>query len=215
MADGTRQRISEIEVGDEVLATDPETGETGPREVIATLPHTDRLLTLRTSSGEIVTTEDHKYWNATVGEWQESQDLEEGDRLLTPDGDEVLVEGLDWSTFHTDDAYDLDVPEPDSFYVGAGDEAVLVHNCPDGEEGVPYGRGGQRPPQATSYRATDGGMSPSRETALDRATQEAANHQSGFLREECSPTACHVHVDVYNNRGEVLETIHFPYPKRD
>ena len=41
------------------LATDPETGESRAREVVATLPHTDQLLTLRTSSGVIVTIEDH------------------------------------------------------------------------------------------------------------------------------------------------------------
>jgi hypothetical protein len=41
----------------------------------------------------------------------------------------VTVEGLDWTTIHTDDAYDLTVEEFHSFYVGAGDDAVLVHNC--------------------------------------------------------------------------------------
>jgi intein/homing endonuclease len=129
LANGTRVPISEVKEGDYVYATDPETGESGPREVLATLPHTDQLLILRTSSGEIVTTEDHRYWNATDQEWQESQDLDAGDRLLTVDGDVVTVEGLDWSTVHTDAAYDLDIADVDTFYVGAGDEAVLVHNC--------------------------------------------------------------------------------------
>ncbi len=128
LANGERRPISEIREGDMVLATDPETGETGAREVIATLPHTDQLLTLRLSSGDVVTTEDHRYWNDTDQAWQESQDLDEGDRLLTADGDIVTVEGLDWSSVHTDDAYDLDVADLDSFYVGAGDESVLVHN---------------------------------------------------------------------------------------
>jgi hypothetical protein len=40
-----------------------------------------------------------------------------------------LVEGLDWSTVHTDDAYDLTVAGLHTYYVGAGDESVLVHNC--------------------------------------------------------------------------------------
>jgi hypothetical protein len=129
LANGTRKPISEVDVGDEVLATDPETGETGSREVIATLPHTDQLLTLRASSGEIITTEDHKYWNATDQAWQESQHLDAGDRLLTADGDEVTIEGLDWTSVHFAAAYDLDVAGIDTYYVGAGDEAVLVHNC--------------------------------------------------------------------------------------
>jgi hypothetical protein len=129
MANGTRKPISEVKEGDYVYATDPQSGESGPREVIATLPHTDQLLTLRTSSGDVVTTEDHKYWNATDREWQESQYLDEGDQLLTADGDEVTVEGLDWTTVHTAPAYDLTIDDVHTFYVAAGDESVLVHNC--------------------------------------------------------------------------------------
>ncbi len=129
LANGTRIAIKDVKVRDMVLATDPETGESGAREVVATLPHTDHLLTLRLSSGDVVTTEDHRYWNETDREWQESQHLDAGDQLLTADGDIVTVEGLDWSTVHTADAYDLDVADLDSFYVGAGDDEVLVHNC--------------------------------------------------------------------------------------
>lgn len=136
MANGERKAISEVEVGDFVVATDPETGETGPRQVIATLPHTDQLLALRTRSGEVVTTEDHRYWNESDGEWQESQDLDAGDLLLTPDGDEVRVEGLDWSTVHTAPAYDLTVAGLHTFYVAAGDENVLVHNSGDCTGGI-------------------------------------------------------------------------------
>jgi hypothetical protein len=146
MGDGTRKPISEVEEGDMVLATDPETGETGAREVLVTMPHTDQLLTLRTSAGEIVTTEDHRYWNQTDQQWQESQHLDEGERLLPADGDVVTVEGLDWSTVHTDDAYDLNIDDLHTFYVAAGDENVLVHNC--GVDDVLDGLGGGRQPHA-------------------------------------------------------------------
>jgi len=131
MADGTTKAIHEVDVGEYVFATDPETGRSRPREVTATLPHTDQMFALGTSAGEVVTTEDHRFWNATEGEWQESQDLDTGDLLLTPDGDEVQVVGLDRSTAHSADAYDLDVAELDSFYVGVGEENVLVHNQDD------------------------------------------------------------------------------------
>lgn len=129
LANGERRAIADVREGDMVLATDPGTGETGPREVVATLPHTDRLVTLETSSGGIVTTEDHEYWNVTDGEWQESQDLDRGDRLLSADGDEVTAEGLDWSTAHTAQAYDLTIEDIHTFYVAAGAEDVLVHNA--------------------------------------------------------------------------------------
>jgi RHS repeat-associated protein len=132
MADGSTKPISEVEVGDEVWATDPESGESGARTVEAELPHTDQLLTLETSSGDIVTTEDHQYWNETDGEWQGAQRLDEGDRLRTSDGTVVTVEGLDWTTLHTAPAYDLDVAGIDTFYVATSEAAVLVHNCDPG-----------------------------------------------------------------------------------
>lgn len=132
MADGTTKPISQVVVGDVVLATDPETGESGPREVVATLPHLDRLSVLRTSAGDIGTTEDHRYWNATDQAWQEAQDIDAGEQLLSADGDAVTVEGLDRSDEHVAYAYDLTVADLHTFYVGAGDESVLVHNsfCP-------------------------------------------------------------------------------------
>ena len=129
MANGTRKAIADVREGDLVLATDPETGESGSREVVATLPHTDQLLALNTSAGDIITTEDHRYWNQTDQAWQESQHLDEGDRLLTADGDQATIEGLDWTTIHTDAAYDLDIAGIDTFYVGVDDESVLVHNA--------------------------------------------------------------------------------------
>jgi RHS repeat-associated protein len=212
MADGTKKPISEVRAGDYVRATDPETGETGPREVIATLPHLDKLLTLETSSGEVVTTEDHRYWNATDREWQESQHLGAGDQLLTANGDRVTVKGIDWTSALSDAAYDLDIADLDTFYVGVGEAAVLVHNT--NPCGTPYGAGGEKPPRAPSYRSTDGGMSATRDAALDRANAALAGNQSGRLRLEDGPTEMHIHVDVYNNRGELLETIHFPYQRR-
>jgi hypothetical protein len=130
MADGSTKRIGDVKPGDLVMSADPQTGEQAPREVIATLPHTDDLLLFDTSAGRVVTTEDHRYWNATDGEWQESQDLDTGDRLLSADGDVVRVGGLDWSTVRTAPAYDLTIAGFHTFYVAVGNEHVLVHNCP-------------------------------------------------------------------------------------
>jgi hypothetical protein len=55
-------------------------------------------------------------------------------------------------------------------------------------------------------------MSPNRERAMARAQETQARHASSRVREECL-AGCHLHVDVFNNSGELLETIHFPYPK--
>ncbi len=129
MADGSTKRISEVVVGDEVLAADPETGEAGTATVEAVRPHADVLLDLRTTAGTIVTTEDHPFWNATDGEWQPTQDLDPGDRLRSADGTVVTVAALDRASAYDAAAFDLDVEGvDDTYHVLVGDEAVLVHN---------------------------------------------------------------------------------------
>lgn len=37
MADGSRTPIEEVDVGDRVMATDPDTGQTVPKKVVATI----------------------------------------------------------------------------------------------------------------------------------------------------------------------------------
>ena len=51
LADGTHAPIADVQVGDEVLACDLDTGTTVAREVTATLPHTDWLLEAHFSDG--------------------------------------------------------------------------------------------------------------------------------------------------------------------
>lgn len=117
-----------VKPGDMVLSTDPATSKTVPREVIATLPHTDQLLTLDTSGGQVVTTEDHRYWDVTDHAWEQAQDLDPGDQLQSLYGEHVTVKGLDWATRHTAPAYDLTINQLHTYYVAAGDRPVLVHN---------------------------------------------------------------------------------------
>ena len=132
MADGTTKPIGEVVVGDLVLAADPKTGEKSAQIVVRTLPHLDNLLVLETSVGRVWTTEDHLFGNLTDGEWQESQELDKGDALLSSTGGSVMAIGLDWHSARVDTAYDLDVSGFDTFFVSVGDESALVHNieCP-------------------------------------------------------------------------------------
>lgn len=90
---------------------------------MAVLPHNDQLLALQASNGDIVTTEGHLYWNAGNREWQEGQDLGSGESLLTLDGDEVTIDGLDWSTLHVDAAYGLTVADLHTFYFTVGGDS--------------------------------------------------------------------------------------------
>ncbi|WP_460407308.1 RHS repeat-associated core domain-containing protein, partial [Actinophytocola sediminis] len=55
MADGTTRPIKDIDVGDQVLATDPKTGESGARTVTAVWKHQDTVLDLVTEDGATVT----------------------------------------------------------------------------------------------------------------------------------------------------------------
>jgi hypothetical protein len=76
-----------------------------------------------------------------------------------------------------------------------------------------FGNGGVRPPKAPSQRNTGGGTFPNRDAAWDAASRDRADYRYAHTREECRPDACHVHLDIYNNKGELLETKHYRYPK--
>ncbi|GAB3399359.1 Hint domain-containing protein [Flindersiella endophytica] len=87
MADGTTTPIKNIKPGDEVLATDPETGERAAKTVTAVWVHKDKLVDLELRAGSdkdgnpdhITTTEDHPFWNATDHQWQQAQSIKPGE----------------------------------------------------------------------------------------------------------------------------------------
>ncbi|MFI7607424.1 polymorphic toxin-type HINT domain-containing protein [Micromonospora sp. NPDC049366] len=144
MADGTTKPIADIRTGDQVLATDPETGEQGRRVVTRVWVHEDQLVDLKLDdNSSLTTTEDHPFWNQTKHRWQEAQDVTLGDRLLTPEGDGPAVNGIDWTTAHRAGAYNLTVDDIHTYYVLAGSSPVLVHNCPPGGGSVPSGQQGR------------------------------------------------------------------------
>ena len=128
MADGTTKPISEIDVGDWVLAEDPETGERGAREVTHLWVHQDTIIDLGIAGHDVATTEDHPFWNHTDSEWQRADALDSGDSVLTADVGVLTVEGLDWSTARTTSAYNLTVDDIHTYFVGVGGDEVLVHN---------------------------------------------------------------------------------------
>jgi len=128
MADGSTEPISQIVIGDWVLAEDPETGERGAREVTRLWVHPDTLVDLEINGVDVTTTEDHPFWNATDSEWQRADALDRGDLVLTADGDLLAVDGIDWATATTGTAYNLTINDLNTYYIAIGDEQVLVHN---------------------------------------------------------------------------------------
>ena len=134
MADGTRKPISELTVGDKVIATDPETGLTAVRAVTAVHLNLDTALadlTVVDDDGDVSvihTTQHHPFWNVSDSRWTDVIDLNGGDRLRSLDGSLLTVVGL--RAFAREQwMWDLTIDDIHSFYVANGDEAVLVHNC--------------------------------------------------------------------------------------
>jgi len=128
MADGSRKPIEDVEVGDRVLATDPETGETAARDVTHLWVHQDTVVDLIVDGDVITATEDHPFWNDTDQKWQRADQLDEGDLVRSADGQLLRVDGLEEPTARSATAYNLTVDDIHTYYVGAGDGSVLVHN---------------------------------------------------------------------------------------
>ncbi len=136
MADGTTKKISQIHVGDRVLATDTATGKTEP-ELVTTLwlNHDTDLLDLtisdgRGSTGELHTTGNHPIWDVSRHAWVLAADLRTGDLLRQLDGQTATVIAL-MSHSGTANMWDLTVANDHDFFVGTGSHAVLVHNLDD------------------------------------------------------------------------------------
>jgi RHS repeat-associated protein len=154
MADGSRKSISELVVGDEVIATDPETGLTGVRAVTAVHLNFDTELadlTVVDADGDVSvihTTQHHPFWNVSDGKWTDVVDLDEGDRLRSVDGSLLTVVGLRAFTGQQW-MWDLTIEGVHTYYVTTGNEEVLVHNC-GGEMRVrttPQGKNKVTPPK--------------------------------------------------------------------
>ncbi|MPZ28397.1 MAG: hypothetical protein GEV12_18800 [Micromonosporaceae bacterium] len=154
MADGTYQPIEDVDIGDLVLATDPETGESGPRPVTATTVDAGEkamtAITITASGqsgnptvvpampanessgaafGTVAATHDHPFWNATQGTWTRADDLQPGDQLRTPSRTYVIVATTVTRT-NVLTVHNLTIAGTSTYHVRAGDTPVLVHNCP-------------------------------------------------------------------------------------
>ncbi|WP_177246570.1 polymorphic toxin-type HINT domain-containing protein [Actinacidiphila alni] len=138
-ADGETVPIAAVKVGDEVLATDPVTGTTQAEtvtDVIVTTTDKDFTdLTVRTGDGPhtITSTQHHPYWDATAHQWKNAADLHPGDKLRRPDGTLLTVAAVR-NYHHSETTYNLTVEKLHTYYVLAGQAAVLVHNATPGQK---------------------------------------------------------------------------------
>ena len=134
MADGSTEDIEDIRVGEKVEATDPDTGESGPRKVTSLIVTEDdkhfNTLSIATKDGieELTATFEHPFWSPSERRWVAASNLEAGVTLLTDDGSAAVVTGNHAFTKHAR-TYNLAVEGLHTYYVLAGATAILVHNC--------------------------------------------------------------------------------------
>ncbi|MER5875396.1 RHS repeat-associated core domain-containing protein [Streptomyces sp. NPDC001910] len=145
MADGTVKQIKDVDIGDKVLATDPETGKTKTEKVTAKIKGTglkhlvnvtidvDGKKGNRTAS--VTATDGHPFWVPQLGKWLRATDLEPGDWLRTRTGSRIQITALKRWTLLTTTVHNLTVSELHTYYVLAGGTPVLVHNCGGGIQG--------------------------------------------------------------------------------
>ncbi|MEV4627811.1 LamG-like jellyroll fold domain-containing protein [Micromonospora sp. NPDC049523] len=160
MADGSTRPIEDVNVGDQVVATDPETGVSLAKPVTELHRNTDTELTDVTvtriedkkkspsklgvkvaaavaglaAAVVLQTTANHPFWDETTDTWVNASELTVGHELRTADGDKVVVDKV-VNYDGAKEMRDLTVADIHTYYVVAGDEPVLVHNCGGGEDG--------------------------------------------------------------------------------
>ncbi|MFC5152798.1 polymorphic toxin-type HINT domain-containing protein [Streptomyces amakusaensis] len=141
MADGTAKPIEDVKIGDKVLATDPETGETAPKTVTAELFNEGSKNLVKVSLdvdgkgsaplASITATEGHPFWVPELGEWINATELQAGQWLKTSAGTHVQITAVERWTQRAA-VHNLTVVDIHTYYVLAGATPVLVHNCGGG-----------------------------------------------------------------------------------
>ncbi|MFC7279966.1 LamG-like jellyroll fold domain-containing protein [Paractinoplanes rhizophilus] len=133
MADGTRKPIIDVVVGDKVVATDPQSGETSGKAVMALHDNLDIDLadvTVADRSGHhsvVHTTQNHRFWDASTEKWTRADQLHPGDRLTTPNGTTATIVTVH-SFAGSQHMLNLTIADIHTYYVLAGNAPVLVHN---------------------------------------------------------------------------------------
>ncbi|MER8012384.1 RHS repeat-associated core domain-containing protein [Streptomyces sp. NPDC094149] len=133
LADGTAKKLKDIRPGEKVLATDPVTGQTQVRTVLATIiTKEDRAFTelmVKTPYGTrtITATDHHPFWSVTDHVWKDAVDLTQGAFLRTSTGTIVEVAATRHFT-QQHETRNLTIDGLHTYYVLAGQTPVLVHN---------------------------------------------------------------------------------------
>lgn len=122
---GDTTPISNLKVGDHVLAYNQDTGATGSYTVTAVLVHTDPTEVYLTIDGEqIETTPEHPFYTLEYG-WVNAGDLQLGEHIRRDDGSYGTVMTIKVKQYQQV-MYNLTVDTAHTFFVGV--DHWLVHN---------------------------------------------------------------------------------------
>ncbi|WP_405597774.1 polymorphic toxin-type HINT domain-containing protein [Streptomyces sp. NBC_01410] len=137
MADGSTKAIKDVDIGDEVVATDPDTGKTetqtvtaeikgqGTKNLVKVTIDTDGEKGKKTAS--VTATDGHPFWVPELRDWIDATDLMAGQWLRTAAGPMVQISAVQrWTQQST--VHNLTVSDLHTYYVLAGVTPVLVHN---------------------------------------------------------------------------------------
>ena len=138
MADGTQKPIEDVQIGDYVLATDPETGRTEAKAVTVLIPGegTKNLVKITVdtdgdrgnATAPITATDEHPFWVSYPRKWTNADELQPGMWLQTSVGPHVQITAIKkWTT--TRRVHNLTVDDLHTYHVMAGNQAILVHNA--------------------------------------------------------------------------------------
>ncbi len=119
--------IEEIQAGDFVYSTNPETGESGYKEVLRTFrKESDVIIHIFVNDEEIETTVVHPFW--VENQWVSAKDLEAGDVLTLSDGSTAVISKVYGEKLENPViVYNFEVEDYHTYYVT--DMGVLVHNA--------------------------------------------------------------------------------------
>ena len=133
LTENGQKAIEDIQAGDKVYATDPETGESGYKEVLQTFEKETEVVVhvtyekdgegSNTETTTVNTTLNHRFW--TEDGWKSAGTLEAGDKLTLADGNTATVTNVAYEDTHAT-VYNFEVEDFHTYYVGT--ESVLVHN---------------------------------------------------------------------------------------
>ena len=119
--------IEEIQVGDYVWASNPDTGETDLKKVVQTFINDSyELVHIFADNEEIIATSEHPFYVPNQG-WVIAKNLRAGDILVTVNGKYVIVEKIQHEILENPvKVYNFEVADFHTYFVS--DCAVLVHN---------------------------------------------------------------------------------------